>query len=243
MLWVAQLTAAIALMEMRVLMSRLLAPLLPMLAPSATMVSMPSVVMRNVPLALLDTKVQVLPFLLACPFLLPVLLVLKARGNPPPVKLAVLPALLVRKVSAALPLVLVTARMIALHVLTVHTVPTLARSIAPLALSVTTVLITSLLATLKAWLVPLALKGPSMLPRVAPRALLVLMVSRVLLSLKLVWVVLPLLCVSAPCLATDVLRVIGLMVLVPQTALVALPVMKAATIKALPTERPSLLLA
>jgi hypothetical protein len=56
MLWVAQLTAAIALMEMRVLMSRLLAPLLPMLAPSATMVSMPSVVMRIVPLALLGSK-------------------------------------------------------------------------------------------------------------------------------------------------------------------------------------------
>jgi hypothetical protein len=136
--------------------------------------------------------------------------------------------------------------MTALHVLTVPTVLTLVKAIAPFALLVTSVLITSLIAPLKPWLVTLALKGHTTLSLVALHALLVLMVSRVPLSLKLL--VNPILvrlscCVSAPSLAMDVLRAIGLMVLVPLTALLALPVTKAATVKLLPTERPWMLLA
>jgi hypothetical protein len=50
-------------------------------------------------------------------------------------------------------------------------------------------------------------------------------------------------CASALRLAMDVLKVIGPMELVPLTALVALPVMKAATINFLATERTRLLLA
>jgi hypothetical protein len=62
LLWVAIQSAPIALMDIRVPTAHLFAPMLTMLAPNALMVSLPPLVlMRIVPLALLDTKAQMLP--------------------------------------------------------------------------------------------------------------------------------------------------------------------------------------